>query len=225
VLSVNNADGSHQDDNMAPVWYPPYYYAAAAAAAANMPPLYYPTSQWGYGYAGWPQLSAVAVTNEKNGDKNMSTTSCEVSDGSHKTLEHTRGALGSIDDIDDSDDDNMPSSSHKPSDVQPPLSALQTEYSSSSTASSSNSSPRNSPMLSTLPTQSQHSSADFDKRLKNFTAVKALMIRNIRAAPLNLSSVSSDEGKRCHLQGYCHSYRLFCMHATIGVLYTGLILT
>jgi len=189
---VNNADGSSQKDNMAPVWYPPYYYAAAAS---NMPPLYYHPSQWGYGYAGWPQLSP-AVTSEKNDDKNMSTTSHGVSDGSRETLEHEREALGSIDDIDDSDDDKIPSSSHKPSDVQPPLSTLQTEYSSSS---SSNSSPRNhdnSPMLNTSSTQRQHSSMDFDKKLKKFTAVKALMIRNIRSAPLNLSSLSNDEGKR-----------------------------
>ena len=191
VITLNNADG--QKDNMAPVWYPPYYYAAAAS---SVPPLYYHPSQWGYGYAGWPQLTA-AVTSEKD-DKNISTTSHGISDCSRETLEHEREALGSIDDIDDSDDDKMPSSSCKPSDVQPPLSTLQTEYSSSS---SSNSSPRNhdnSPMLNASSTQRQHSSTDFDKKLKKFTAVKALMIRNIRSAPLSLSSLSNDEGKRCH---------------------------
>ncbi|XP_065919334.1 tetratricopeptide repeat protein 14-like isoform X2 [Dysidea avara] len=192
----SSKDGSNQEDNVAPMWYPPHYYAAAAS---NMPPMYYPTSQWGYSYAGWtqqpPQLST-AVTSDKKDDRNIGTTLRDASDGSRETLEHAREQLGSIDDIDDSDDDKTSPSSHKPSDVQPPLSALKTEYSSSSTSSSSNSSPHNhgnSPVSNTSLTQQQYNSIDFEKKLKKFTTIKASMIRNIRSAPLNLPSLSNDE--------------------------------
>lgn len=171
---------------MAPMWY--HY----AATAANTAPMYYPTTQWRYSYASWPQQQPPHTA--KSDNKSIS---IDVGDGSCGTLEHTREPLGSIDDINDSDDDKKSPASHNISGGRPPLSTLKTEYSSSST-SSSDSSPCN---YDENPMSKQYSSGDFEKKLKKFTTAKAPFIRNIRCAPLNLSSVSNDEGKRISQPG------------------------